>query len=402
MYKRNLYSTLLLLIVLPYIFTPVLQKATEIEERFTTKVAALVVRSNATSTVALLRRLSGQRASGTLTSAGVPDKGNYSLTANGQQTLNAEDFDALLEGWNSPAKKSGYLWVKAGEKYDIDAAIAFAMFEQESGAGSNPNWDASSMNPGNIMDANHVPVRYDGWGTGIDAMVGLLADYREGGITDVRGAISKWAPSSENRTEDYITYVEGQLDSWRAAKAGQFVAVGGDPNAPAPDPQVFQPTAVNLPAGEKARSVPMPMNGYNVYNSDTMEHTIRNSINSSPGLQSVTIAPGETWSFMQAWTVDVNTLATEYGVLGAGMCDVAGLYADTARKMGLGSVSYPDHRQVGVVLSLTPDSNVMVWGTPGVAGGADLTIVNDRQQTAKMAGVFEDGGATFVVYGWWV
>jgi hypothetical protein len=147
------------------------------------------------------------------------------------------------------------------------------------------------------------------------------------------------------------------------------------------------------------RSVELPMNGFGVYNQNTMENTVRYSIEASPGLQDVTIPPDGQWSFNQNWTVDTGRLATEYGVLGAAMCDVAARYSNAAHALGI-HADFPDHLSNGIDLALVPaEDNVTIWGTPGLPGGADLTLTNTTDQTVRMIGRIEEDG-NFYVYGW--
>jgi hypothetical protein len=335
----------------------------------------------------------------------VPAAGDFSLTAG--NSLDASEIQAILQSYNSPAVGYEYAFIQGSEKYGIDSAYVLAMFIHESTAGTR-GVAVTTHSVGNIKatDGNSFEgfQRYNDWAEGTLAHFELLAHYRDKlGDKTLADAITRWAPprnsdgSFENDTSGYIAEAEAMVAGWRKAKQGQSVAVGS-PNAQ----QQLWPAApaVNLPPGEKVVSEELPMDGFGVYNADTMKNTIENSIVNSPGLQSVTIPPGGDWSFMEAWTVDVNTLATEYGVLGAGMCDVAARYSSAAHKLGLGSVSFVDHQNNGIDLAIVgPEDNTAVFGTPGVRGGEDLVIANTTAKTVKMAGVIENGH--FVVYGWY-
>lgn len=346
-------------------------------------------------------------------------------------SMNADAVEAVLTSNNSPAagKGVGDASVQFCDKEKIDNAYWLAMFGHESSYGTNPKWAGNkgdgnyTANTGNVICVSGWGGCYNGfadldgdWVKGTELHFRLLRCYRDGGGSDCEGlwnngqkhatiidALNTWAPPSDgnNQNQDcvadpgsYPCAVQADVRSWRSAVKGDFVAVGSGGELTVMEPKPAQV----LPEG-KVVSEPLPMDGFGVYNQDTMQRTIRYSVESSPGLQSVTIKPGEDWSFNENWTADVGQLATEYGVLGAGVCDLAARYSNAAHKLGLGSVSFPDHQQAGVNLAIVPDEdNVMIWGTPGQRGGADLTIRNTTEKTVRMAGVFENGN--FLVYGW--
>jgi hypothetical protein len=213
----------------------------------------------------------------------------------------------------------------------------------------------------------------------------------------------EWAPpeDSNNQEQDctkdpnsYPCDVEKNVRSWRKLSSGQFVAVG-----PQGEAQVLPALTGPLPEG-KVVSEPLPLDGFGVYSRAAIQANIELAVQVSPGLQTVTIPPGGDWSFNQNWTQDVGTLVTEYGVPGAGVCDLAARYSNAAHKLGLGSVSFVDHKNNGINLAIVPDEdNVAIWATPGERGGQDLVITNTTDKTVQMRGVFENGN--FVVYGWY-
>ncbi len=90
---------------------------------------------------------------------------------------------------------------------------------------------------------------------------------------------------------------------------------------------------------------------------------------------------------------------TEYGVPGAGVCDLAARYSNAAHKLGLRTISFIDHLNYGVDLALVPpEDNVTIWKDDD-GGGQDLTITNDTGKTVRLVNVTE-GGTTMYVYGW--
>lgn len=332
-------------------------------------------------------------------------------------TYTAADIEAILLEYNSPAvgKRIGEESVHLCQETGIDNAYWLWMFVHESGAGSNPTWagrkpDGSTTgNTGNIICAGYTMCygRFRDYGgsfsEGTEQHFYLLVCYRDGGGPGCEGlyggkkhatiadAITTWAPQNENDTQTYADFVVSQTLQARRIKRGEYVTVGGNPQ------QQVNTEGRTLPRNHRVRSVDLPMDGFGVYSPDTMEQTIRYSITNSPGLQSITLLPGETWSFNEHWTVDTQRLATEYGVLGAGVCDLAARYSNAAHLLGLQEVHFQDHGNVDLAL-VGPADNVVIWGTPGVAGGVDLTITNTSLYTVQMRGSIEDG--SFFVTAW--
>jgi murein DD-endopeptidase MepM/ murein hydrolase activator NlpD len=150
------------------------------------------------------------------------------LTLQVAQSLTAEQADAILAEYGSPAAGTGAAWVELGNQYGIDAAIALAFFVHESGAGTASNWaghksgGATTHNPGNIICAGYATCHgrfrdYPDWQTGIADWYRLLDDeYIEGRKhTTVQDVIPVYAPAFENDIGGYVAAVEELVSSWR-------------------------------------------------------------------------------------------------------------------------------------------------------------------------------------------
>jgi hypothetical protein len=167
----------------------------------------------------------------------------------------------------------------------------------------------------------------------------------------------------------------------------------------APAPELVVSLAVEspvLPLAGVMRSHALPITANAVYDAQVVEANIVRSLAVSPGLQAGVIAPGETWSFNEQWLVSTGDLVTAYGVLGAGVCDLAALYADVAYQLGL-AVRFTDHAPIDLLYA-PGYANVAIWGTPGQRGGADLEITNTTSNPISYA-TLEMGGA-YVVEMW--
>lgn len=334
---------------------------------------------------------------------------------NGGMTLTTEQAEAILKEYGSPAQGYGYAFVQGSQRTGIDNAWVMAMFIQESTAGKN-GVAAHTLSSGNIKCVENPCYgewqAYSDWAAGINAHFDLLNEYVETAKygnpphhhKDIIDVLKTWAPADDSNNQNindpnsYPNTVLSAVRSWRKVNQGQYVTQG-DPG----QMQTVTLKPVNLPPGEKVRSVELPLSGFGVYSRQSVQENIVYSVQNSPGLQSVTIPPGGDWSFNQNWTVDVNKLtARDYGIMvGEGVCDLAGRYSNAAHKLGL-QTSFMDHRNAttSVKMALVPDEdNVVITGTPGERGGADLVIRNTSDKTARFAGVIEND--TFYVYGWY-
>lgn len=68
------------------------------------------------------------------------------------------------------------------------------------------NWKGLSKLP-----SNDGFCRFDDYKYGIRAALKILMNYQAKGLTTVKEIIRRWAPSSENPTQAYVSYVESQV-----------------------------------------------------------------------------------------------------------------------------------------------------------------------------------------------
>ncbi|MEI8307870.1 MAG: glucosaminidase domain-containing protein [Chloroflexales bacterium] len=152
--------------------------------------------------------------------------GDYTLKAG--PSLSAQQIDAILASYGSPAAGTGAAWYTLGEKYGIDPAFAVAFFIHESSAGTNAEWaglkpdGASTHNVGNIICAGYASCYgrfrdYSSWNEGIDDWYHLIdSEYIQGrGVQTVQDIVPIYAPSFENDVQSYISSVTGMVDEWR-------------------------------------------------------------------------------------------------------------------------------------------------------------------------------------------
>lgn len=156
--------------------------------------------------------------------------GDYNLQA--APSLSAEQIDAILASYGSPATGTGQAWVDYGTQHNIDPAFALAFFIHESTAGTHPNWaglkddGSSTHNVGNIICAGYPTCYgrfrdYDSWETGIADWYRLIdVEYIQGrGTTTLDEIIPIYAPSVENDVDGYTAVVKQMVDSWRTNSA---------------------------------------------------------------------------------------------------------------------------------------------------------------------------------------
>lgn len=152
--------------------------------------------------------------------------GDYRLR--GAPSLTAQQIDAILASYGSPAAGTGAAWYNLGLKYGIDPAFAVAFFIHESAAGTAQGWaglkpgGASTHNVGNIICAGYATCYgrfrdYPSWDQGIEDWYRLIdVEYIQGrGTTTVQDIIPIYAPSFENDVQAYINSVTSMVDGWR-------------------------------------------------------------------------------------------------------------------------------------------------------------------------------------------
>jgi hypothetical protein len=152
----------------------------------------------------------------------------------GAPTISAEDVEAVLREYNSPAVGSGRAWIALGQQYGIDPAYALAFFIHESTAGTNPGWaglkpgGGSTHNVGNIICAGYPTCYgrfrdYASWDEGIEDWYKLIArEYVQGrGVQTIEQIIPIYAPAFENNVDAYVSAVVNMVDGWRRQRGSQ-------------------------------------------------------------------------------------------------------------------------------------------------------------------------------------
>jgi len=147
----------------------------------------------------------------------------------GQPTLRADDIDAVLAKFGSPAAGSGQVWIELGKRYGINPAYALAFFIHESTAGTNPGWaglkpdGSSTHNIGNIICAGYPTCfgrfrDYPSWEAGIEDWYKLIANeyINDRGVRTVEQIIPIYAPASDNNNvAGYIQAVVSTVQEWQ-------------------------------------------------------------------------------------------------------------------------------------------------------------------------------------------
>jgi Mannosyl-glycoprotein endo-beta-N-acetylglucosaminidase len=164
--------------------------------------------------------------------ASVVPAGEHSVL--GPPTITAEDVEAVLRQYNSPASGTGRAWIALGQQYGIDPAYALAFFIHESTAGTNPGWaglksgGGSTHNIGNIICAGYPSCYgrfrdYKSWDEGIEDWYKLITkEYVQGrSAQTVEQIVPIYAPAFENDVNAYINAVVSMVDGWRRQGGGQ-------------------------------------------------------------------------------------------------------------------------------------------------------------------------------------
>ncbi len=151
-------------------------------------------------------------------------------------SLSAEEVEAVLKAYNSPAVGVGEASVGFCKEYGIDNAYWLAQFIHESTAGT-AGAAVETANTGNIIGSynGHQKGRfrdYQGdWKMGTQQHFQLLACYQSGGAESfcdglysgkkhdtIVDAIATWAPAEDqNDPASYAAAVQKDVSNWRAA-----------------------------------------------------------------------------------------------------------------------------------------------------------------------------------------
>lgn len=311
----------------------------------------------------------------------VDTSNDFSLTHG--QSLSIEQINKILADAHSPAEGTGQYWLKYGIDNDIDAAYGVAIFYQESGLGTNPDWYPAGYNTGNIICAGYTTCHgrfrdynkdANPWASSIVDVFKLLRSYRDNGIKTYDEAIMKWAPPSENNTIGYIDNTKTLIRTWR--NTNKIIANEGGTVL-----QAVQNNGVKIPFGNaQAVSAPITVNV-----NDSFGLNVKTALDANnSALRNVLIKDGERWSFNQT-IGDPNELhlANVSGVYGGGWCDLACRYVQVFKGLGLHISHSADMDSNDVVFlqhggialnNCTVDESPYIW-----SNGADIGFNDGRQ-----------------------
>jgi hypothetical protein len=149
----------------------------------------------------------------------------------GKPTLSAEQIDAILAAYHSPAAGLGQYIYDTGVRYNIDPVHVLAIFLHESRMGTTGE-ARKTMSPGNercIKDRPCVDGRYaqmSSWQDGFAHLFSLLTDgYIKGHVsskcpcTTVSQIVPVFAPSADGNDEQaYIHEWVNAVHAWHAGK----------------------------------------------------------------------------------------------------------------------------------------------------------------------------------------
>lgn len=317
-------------------------------------------------------------------------------------SLTADQFDAVLREYNSPAAGTGTFATQYAASKKIDNGYILYMFIRESTAGTAGSaWagykpGGSTHNTGNIKCWGGLPcyngfVDYPSWEKGWEGHIDLLAYYRDQlGDRNIDMALERWAPSSENdqrsncdeQKESYICGLKDNVGRWRNANKGNFIAT----SEKAGDKTMVQTANPLIPLPKDKIEYAFELTG-------CLQDTVPNALNPSPELQNISIPAGSDWSFNEHWNI-VDPTSHICGVEYGGICDMATRYQLVAKNMGLQTIY---ERHAGGLAGVDYDDAVVIW-SDGSRGGQDLIINNTTNKTANLRATLE--GNTFKVVGW--
>jgi len=316
-------------------------------------------------------------------------------TLDRKSSITADQFNAVLEQYQSPATGVGAEIVSYANSKNIDAAYILYMFIHESSAGTNPNWigikpdGSSTKNPGNVICAGYTPCyqgfrEYPTWSDGFKGMIDNLESYKALGDKTIDQGINRWAPPTENNTTEYVASLKNTVETWRKANSNQIIATAN----------VIGKTKLSkstlVPSDATIISIPLKLDG-------CLADTVPNALNPSKGLQDIIIKPNEDWSFNEHWNVVDEEKHYCAGVQYGGVCDMAARYNNAARLMGLTTL-FQQHP--GLLAGIGAEDNVVIWSLGSYTrGGQDLIIKNETNRIAYLKARIDNN--TFTVTGWY-
>lgn len=141
----------------------------------------------------------------------------------GPPSLTAQQIDAILAHYNSPATGTGPIWFTMGQKYGIDPVWGLAFFNKENSLAIKGGHCTTTYNVGNIACAGYANCHgrwraYSSWEEGIEDWFRLIRTtyIDQWGLTTVEQIVPIYAPAFENNTTHYIAHVQGVAQLFRS------------------------------------------------------------------------------------------------------------------------------------------------------------------------------------------
>jgi hypothetical protein len=147
--------------------------------------------------------------------------------------LNLTQFMAILDSNKSPVMIYGPAIYNLIIQAKISPAFALAQFREEDSMGTT-GISVKSFNPGNVRTSltglgTALPTAkgqfiyfrnwLDGWKEYVTHLTASNSVYAQEGRTTIEQIITRWAPPSENNTEQYISNVISFMSEWEAGKS---------------------------------------------------------------------------------------------------------------------------------------------------------------------------------------
>ncbi|WP_160146033.1 glucosaminidase domain-containing protein [Dictyobacter aurantiacus] len=153
------------------------------------------------------------------------------FTVVGDPTISAQQINAILAYYHSPAAGKGQVIYDLGVRYHIDPVVALAFFHHESSFG-RAGEASHTHSPGNLRCIPDHPcvdkqrggyAQFASWEDGFDAWYKLIHDLYVGQwkLTTVNQIISRYAPVKNPRDaahRNYVTFINRDIALWRSGK----------------------------------------------------------------------------------------------------------------------------------------------------------------------------------------
>jgi hypothetical protein len=154
--------------------------------------------------------------------------GNYSIYSN-KPSITADQINAILAAYHSPAAGTGEYLYKSAVNYGIDPIVPLAFFMHESTLGTQGEATATLAlgNERCIPDRPCIDrdrggyAQFNSWQDGYAHWFDLLTGpvYKGDGLTTIQQIIPRYAPSADNNNEQaYISSLLYCIQAWSAGK----------------------------------------------------------------------------------------------------------------------------------------------------------------------------------------